>query len=76
MIFFNNVYGEGGLIYTEFMVFLTNAIVSPILWLFDPWDWEKQILRTKVFKEVHETNNKCVMTQKEANEYLYFFLFY
>ena len=71
VLVFHNIYGDGGLIYTEFYVFVTNAFVSPGLWLIDPWDWQKRILQQKIKKEVKDTNNKCAMTQKEANEFSY-----
>jgi hypothetical protein len=34
---FKNYYGPGGFIYTESQVFITNAIVPPLVWLTDPW---------------------------------------
>ena len=32
-----NVIDKGGLIYIEYYLFLTNAIVGPALWTFHPW---------------------------------------
>jgi hypothetical protein len=32
-----NVYGNDGLIYTEFWLILTNSIVNPLLMLIDPF---------------------------------------
>jgi formate/nitrite transporter FocA (FNT family) len=34
---FENYYGTGGMIGTESMVFILNAIVPPLAWLINPW---------------------------------------
>ena len=54
--------------YTEFWVFIINGIISPALFLLDPWTIDKKYKQKKIFKEVKLTNNKCAMTQREANE--------
>lgn len=34
---FENYYGTGGMIGTESMVFILNAVVPPLAWLINPW---------------------------------------
>ena len=75
VFFFKNVFGQGGLIYTEFWVFITNALVSPLLLLFDFSTIKKKIQRKKILKQVKETDNKCAITQAEANQFYFFHYF-
>lgn len=42
-IYSRNLYGPGGLIYTETYFFLTNAIIPPIVTLVDPNRVEKKL---------------------------------
>jgi len=37
IITFGNYYGVGGMIYTEYIVFIFNAIIPPLAWIVDPW---------------------------------------
>ena len=38
IIIFGNYYGiGGGMIYSEFLVFILNAFVPPLAWFVDPW---------------------------------------
>jgi hypothetical protein len=38
IIIFHNFYEiGGGVIYSEYLVFILNAFISPIVWLIDPW---------------------------------------
>lgn len=37
IVTFGNYYGVGGMITTESMVFVFNAIVPPLAWVYDPW---------------------------------------
>lgn len=41
IITFGNYYGVGGMIATESMVFVFNAIVPPLAWAVDPWHLNK-----------------------------------
>jgi len=34
---FDDYYGTGGMIGTESMVFISNAIIPPLVWLINPW---------------------------------------
>jgi hypothetical protein len=45
-IYSRNLYGPGGLIYTETYFFITNAIIPPIVTLIDP---ERVIKRLKIW---------------------------
>lgn len=47
IVTFGNYYGVGGMIATESMVFVFNAIVPPLAWLVDPWDISKRNKRAK-----------------------------
>lgn len=42
IITFGNYYGVGGMITTESMVFVFNALVPPLAWLVDPWHLSKK----------------------------------
>jgi hypothetical protein len=38
IILFHNYYGiAGGMIYSEYLVFILNALFPPLVWLIDPW---------------------------------------
>ena len=58
IVTFGNYYGVGGMISTESMVFVFNAIVPPLAWLVDPWDISK---RNKRAKEIAK-GDKSVLT--------------
>ncbi len=48
VIVFHNFYEiGGGVIFSEFLVFILNAFISPILWLIDPWYLIKNKKRKK-----------------------------
>jgi len=34
---FDDYYGTGGMIGTESMVFILNALIPPLVWLINPW---------------------------------------
>ena len=34
---FDDSYGTGGMIGTESMVFILNALIPPLVWLINPW---------------------------------------
>lgn len=59
ILILNNFYGiAGGMIYSEFFVFILNAFVSPIIWLIDPWGIVKNIKRKLELKK----GSKSIMT--------------
>lgn len=61
---FGNYYGEGGMIFTEFYVFIMNALIPQLAWLIDPWGIIQYFKRRKALAQ----GDKCLLTQKEANE--------
>lgn len=61
---FGNYYEDGGMIFTEFYVFITNAIIPQVTWIIDPWT----IIKNRERKQELAKGDKCVLTQKEANE--------
>ena len=75
ILFFKNLYGEGGLIYTQFFVFVTNGLISPLLWLADPWAIKRFLKQKRILSKVEDTGNKISMTQKEAHEFSFSFSF-
>jgi hypothetical protein len=42
---FKNYYQAGGMIFTESIVFIMNAFIPPLVWIFDPWGFFKNIIR-------------------------------
>ena len=61
---FGNYYGSGGMIFTEFYVFIMNALIPQLAWLIDPWGIIQYYKRRKALNK----GDKCDLTQKEANE--------
>ena len=52
IILFKNFYGiAGGMIYSEYIVFILNAFVPPLVWLVDPWHLLKSYKRKKEMKK-------------------------
>jgi hypothetical protein len=45
ILIFSNVYGFGGFLYNESIVFIFNAVIAPLIWLIDPWSLIKKIIR-------------------------------
>lgn len=39
---FNNYYGVGGMLYTEYIIFCLNGVVPPMAWIVDPWSMLKR----------------------------------
>ena len=37
IIILKNVYGEGGFLFNESIIFILNAFFPPLIWLLDPW---------------------------------------
>ncbi|EGR31304.1 hypothetical protein IMG5_113410 [Ichthyophthirius multifiliis] len=73
IILFHNYYGiGGGMIYSEFWVFVLNAFVPPLAWIIDPWSIIKNFKRNQELKK----DNKSMLTQKEANmQYFFIYIF-
>ena len=60
IILFGNYYGiGGGMIYSEYIVFILNALVPPIVWLVDPWYIINRYKRNKALL----LENKSYLTQ-------------
>ena len=51
------------MISTESMVFVFNAVVPPLAWMYNPW-YRKQ----KHQRDEEKAKKHSVLTQKEANE--------
>jgi len=62
IITFKNYYGAGGMIYTEYIVFIFNAFIPPLAWFVDPWSIIKRYKRNK---ELKKKTSSC--TQQQAN---------
>ncbi len=59
IMLFHNFYGiGGGMIYSEFVVFILNAFVPPLVWLIDPWSLIKNKQRNNELKK----GNKSTLT--------------
>lgn len=43
VLLIKNYYGPGGMMLTEYWVFVMNAFFPPIVWLIDPWSIIKNI---------------------------------
>ncbi|EGR27621.1 hypothetical protein IMG5_192990, partial [Ichthyophthirius multifiliis] len=64
IIFFNNYYGiGGGMIYSEYYVFILNAFIPALAWIIDPWSILKNYKRKKEVRK----GNQSSLTQLEAN---------
>jgi hypothetical protein len=70
--YFDNYYGNGGLINNQTIIFLSNIIVPPLMQLINIPHLIKYLKR--IYQK--SKGNKCLLTQKEANEYLYFILIF
>jgi hypothetical protein len=46
-VILGNIYGDGGFIYNESLIFIVNAILPPLIWLLDPWNMIKKREREK-----------------------------
>lgn len=60
-----NYFGPGGFLFTESFVFLWNAVIPPMVWLWDPWSMIKNHERNQALKQA--LHKSCYLTQKEAN---------
>lgn len=45
ILIFKNLYGFGGFIFNESMIFVLNALLPPLIWLIDPWTLLKNYKR-------------------------------
>lgn len=65
VVLFKNFYGiGGGLVLSEFLVFIFNAIIPALAWIIDPWTIIKNIKRNKVLSS---SVLIATLTQAEAN---------
>ncbi|CAD8205212.1 unnamed protein product [Paramecium pentaurelia] len=64
ILIFSNIYGFGGFMYNETLIFILNAAIAPLIWLIDPWTLIRKLQRDHQAQKV----NDCLLTQKEANE--------
>jgi hypothetical protein len=60
----DNIYGYGGFIYNESLIFILNALYPPLVWLVDPWSIIKNWQRRRAIK----LGDKALLTQQETNE--------
>ena len=52
VIFFKNYYGiGGGMIYSEYYVFVFNAFIPPLAWIIDPWSLIKNYKRNRELRK-------------------------
>ena len=45
ILIFSNVYGFGGFMYNESLIFILNAFIAPLIWLIDPWTLIRKLQR-------------------------------
>ncbi|CAD8188436.1 unnamed protein product [Paramecium octaurelia] len=64
ILIFSNVYGFGGFMYNETLIFIMNAAIAPLIWLIDPLSLFKKLQRDYQFSK----GNGSLLTQREANE--------
>ena len=59
---FDDYYGTGGMIGTESMVFILNALIPPLVWLINPWYIQRK--RERDTEEKLHLESRSVLTQK------------
>jgi hypothetical protein len=64
LLYKGNVYGNGGFIYNESLIFCLNAAMGPVIWIIDPWSIAKDYYRNQEL----EKGEHSLLTQQEANE--------
>jgi hypothetical protein len=47
IVLLNNIYGVGGFIYNESLIFMLNGLMGPLIWIIDPWSILKNYQRSK-----------------------------
>lgn len=47
ILIFQNLYGFGGFIFNETLIFILNAILPPFIWWADPWTLYKNYVRDR-----------------------------
>lgn len=64
VLIFKNYFGiTGGMIYSEELVFIFNAIIPTLAWVIDPWTVYKNYKRNKILA----SPEAYTLTQGEAN---------
>lgn len=58
ILIFKNVYGFGGFIFNETLIFVLNALLPPFIWFVDPWTLIKNYKRDK---EIDKATD-CLLT--------------
>ena len=63
----------GGMVETEFYVFVLNAFFPPFVYFADPWGTIQWFRRWNAFRKFDKEKNNCVLTQEEANLFSIFY---
>ena len=58
ILIFKNVYGVGGFIFNETLIFVLNALLPPFIWFVDPWTLIKNYKRDREI----EKGTDCLLT--------------